>query len=177
MLPKSAFQRIGGFDSRYVPAYVRRHRSGFQRASGRIQKSALSTAQRGVPFRRERPVALTYRRARRSIRKLTEERSQRSGRKLSPPNLPTATLLRWNNSRKGINVFLLSTILCPCRTGTPVRFACFRSSRSSHQLGHRVTFIPHNLAAHHISSLRERATKAWDRSLPAAARHGCYWRT
>src|SRR5439155_1032917 len=39
---------------------------------------------------KERPVELTYLLARRSIRKLTERRSQRSGRKLSPPNLPTA---------------------------------------------------------------------------------------
>src|SRR5204862_2308832 len=75
---------------------------------------------------KERPVELTYLLARRSTRRSTERRSQRSGRKLSPPNLPTATLLRWNNSRKGINVFLLSTILCPRRTETPVRFACFR---------------------------------------------------
>ena len=51
MLPKSLFQRIGGFDSRYVPAYYEDTDLAFKVTSGRIQ-SALSTAQRGVPFRR-----------------------------------------------------------------------------------------------------------------------------
>ena len=51
MLPKSLFQSVGGFDSRYVPAYYEDTDLAFKVRSGRIQ-SALSTAQRGVPFRR-----------------------------------------------------------------------------------------------------------------------------
>src|SRR5207248_11146406 len=110
--------------SRYVPAYYEDTdlASRYERPDSKcfINRSARCS------ISKERPVELTYLLARRSNRRTTERRSRRNGRKFSPRDLLTVMSRPWSSCRMGVNAFLLSTIICPCQTGTPVRFACSR---------------------------------------------------
>src|SRR5438067_841017 len=144
MLPKSLFQRIGGFDSRYVPAYYEDTDLAFKvRAAGfKVLYQPLSEVFHFEGATGGTDIS-TGTKKHQEINRKTFAAKWEEVLATRPANGDVAALEQLPNGCKRILV-IDHHLPMPDRDSGSLRM--FQILRILHELGHRVTFIPDNLA-------------------------------
>jgi len=155
MLPKSLFQRIGGFDSRYVPAYYEDTDLAFKvRAAGfKVLYQPLSEVFHFEGATGGTDIS-TGTKKHQEINRKAFAAKWKEALATKPANGDVAALEQLPQGYKRI-LIIDHSLPMPDRDSGSLRM--FQILTILHQLGHRVTFIPHNLANIHpyASELRK----------------------